>query len=169
MMQAKWLKFGLPLLVSALLGAYFMRLYWQEKYTALLADLAKAEAANMQHVLTQERLQRDKSDAIAQMLEALESAQKTKEKVITKEVIKYVTKNFNSSCKLDDEWVRISNAAVPMPRVTEAASSASESAAKIRDLGEALRVITNNYAACQDSVNRLRGWQEWYRSIEQSN
>lgn len=171
MIRNKIFKFGLPAVavVSALTGAYFMRLYWQEKYTTLLADLAKAEAANMQHLLIQERLQRDKADAIGAMLEAQESAQKTKEKVITKEVIKYVTKNVNSGCNLDDEWVRISDAAVPVPRFAEAASSASESAAKIRDLGEALRVITNNYAACQDSVNRLQGWQQWYRSIQQSN
>jgi hypothetical protein len=153
--------------ISAISGAYFTKLYWSNKYNSLIVKLEKAEKENMQHILSVERLQRDKADAIASKLAAEESARQAKSKVITKEVVKYVESNSNSKCELDDDWVHISDSATPVPRVTETSSETDGTSNKIRDLGDALEVVTNNYSACQDAVDRLQAWQQWYKSISE--
>ena len=152
-------------ILSSVLGAYVTNLYWLNKYDNLVTQLQKAKAENMQYVLDVERLQRDKSNAIANMLAAEQSAREAKAKVITKEVVKYVKTNSNSTCKLDDDWVHISDAATPMPRTANATIRVDVAGENIRDLGHALTVVTNNYGACQDSVDRLEGWQRWYESV----
>lgn len=165
-MIKKYLIIGVAV-VSAITGAYFTKLYWSNKYNNLIVKLEKAEKENMQHVLNVERLQRDKADAVAAQIAAEETARQTKAKVITKEVVRYVEANPNSQCELDDDWVRISDAATPVPRVTETPSEADGTTGEVRDLGDALEVVTNNYSACQDAVDRLEAWQQWYKSISE--
>lgn len=152
---------------SALTGGYLTKLYWSNKYNSLIVDLQKAQKENMQHVLDVERLQREKSDEVAARVVAEATAREAKARVITKEVVKYVENNSNARCQLDNDWVHISNAATPVPRVTETAAAVNGTGEEIRDLGFALGVITTNYNACQDAVDRLQAWQEWYQSVSE--
>jgi len=163
-MFKKYLFLGIAI-ASALGGAYITKLYWSNKYDHLVIQLQEAEKKNMQFVLDVERLQREKASAIERELAAKEVKREQKVKVVTKKVIQYVTQNSNSFFKLDDDWLRIHDAATPVPQVAGSSRETDATGEKVRDLGNALQVVTQNYAACQDSVDRLTAWQDWYKSV----
>lgn len=164
-------KYFIPL--AAIFGAasafYVTNLYWENKHQKLKSDLQAQKLEAIENVLIIERLEKEKSDAIAAKLSAEDAAREVKTETITKEVIKYVTKNENASCELDPEWVRIANDSTPMPRTPQASSSTNGTSSGVSDLGEALRIMTSNYQKCQKVVDRYQAWQEWYRSISDSS
>lgn len=166
--SSKYLFIGI-VLITAASTFYVTNLYWENKHQKLKSDLQAQKLEAIENVLTIERLEKEKSDAIAAKLSAEDAAREVKTETITKEVIKYVSKNENASCKLDPDWVRIANDSTPMPRAPEASGSTDGTDTRVSDLGEALRIMTGNYQKCQKVIDRYKGWQEWYRSISDSS
>lgn len=164
MIIKKYLILGTALI--AFYGGYQVtKWYWSGKYNSLILKLEKANSENLANILEIERLNRERADAVEQKLLAEKKARDAKEKIITKEVIKYVKDNSNSNCSLDPEWVRISSSATPMPRASEASASTDGGESKVYNLGEALEVVTTNYGICQVYVDKLNGWIDWYKSV----
>lgn len=153
-------------------GVYVCDLEWKEKHSALLLTLDAALHINMQSVLQIERLQRDKSNAIAEKLAAERAAQAAKARVITKEVVKYVETNANAGAVVDDDFVCIYNNSVPSVRVpgtAEATSGTNATAGGNENIttGDVLSITVENYAVCRDAIARLQAWQNWYKSVSQ--
>lgn len=151
-------------------GVYVCDLEWKEKHSALLLTLDAALHINMQSVLQIERLQRDKSNAIAEKLAAERAAQAAKARVITKEVVRYVETNANAGAVVDDDFVCIYDNAVPSVRVpgaTETTSGANVAGGNPATIGCVLETTVNNNAICQDAITRLQAWQNWYKSVSQ--
>lgn len=158
-------------IIAASFGAGYKvtDLYWSARYGSLITDLKEQELENANNVIALERENAEKLRLSEVKLVEANAKREVKNTIITKEVIKYVEVNSNSSCVLDDDWVHISNAAAPLPRVPETTAPTDGGAGEVHNLGDALEVMVHNYNVCQVAVDRLKGWREWYTSVSEAN
>src|SRR5699024_784814 len=66
-----------------------------------------------------------------------------------------------ATCQLDARWVQLHNAAAR--NVSPTAGGAGQPHAAPARPGDALGVVTHNYAIAHVCASRLQSWQRWYR------
>lgn len=151
---------------SFLAGGIVAHWAWEARHNELLAKLEREARKSAELTIENERLNHSVAAAVAMQLFAENKARETKSRVITKEVVKYVEKNINSACELDTDFVRIHDAATPVSGSAEGSDTVDGPAGRVQNLGRALEVVTHNYDVCQDAVNKLEAWQQWYRETQ---
>lgn len=132
---------------------------------------SEIQAAGNQHLSTTLRIERAETAASAAAGEANAArlqGQQEKVRIIKQEVIRYVKSPDADRCSLSAGWVQLHDQAAGLSHAPEAAgpsaTATGDSAAAATD-SEALQAVTDNYAICGREIERLRGWQEWYRSV----
>lgn len=167
---------GLYLKAGALVAAFLAGWFgngWRlgEDIAQMERDLAEAAKKQAMAVLSIERLQAERTDALAAKAAAEHRAQTARARVVTKTVIEYVQDPNTGQCELPDSWVLAHNqaagsgvsAAAPS---TSASHAAASRAATDRD---ALIAVTDNYNRCRDNIVQLNGLIEWARSLQTSD
>lgn len=105
---------------------------------------------------------KDKGDALATTQAKAAASQATKDRVITKEVIRYVEVTPAADrCTLPGTW-----------RMRHDASATGEPAEPTRlahgatdpvDDAAALETVADNYAGCRHVIEQVKGWQDWWQ------
>lgn len=131
----------------------------QDKQDQLVIDMAE-------YILLtdHDRIVSDLEDKLRQAKDEVPSP-----KVITKEVIRYVTKKADAMCTLTDGFVRVHDAAIEGRYSTLADSDAgdADTPAKI-ELSRATEVIAGNGAECKYRGEIITAWQDWYKANEKA-
>jgi len=110
------------------------------------------------------KLHRD-NDTLNLALAKERSVQKTKDRIITKEVIRY-EQVATTRCTLDPRWRMLHDAAAtgepPDPRryIAGAGDPVTDATA--------IETVADNYETCRECQHRLAGWQRYWRVIEGS-
>jgi len=103
-------------------------------------------------------------DALSARLEAARAAQKPKDRIITKEIIKYATTiPADRRCTLDGAW-RVLHDAAATGQPADPARLDAGAAASVAD-ATALETIGENYNRCRDAIEQVTGWQAWYAIV----
>ena len=108
------------------------------------------------------------ADQLARDNAALRSAQAPKDRIITKEIVKYefITPP-GQRCTLPGTFRLLHDAAATgQPPATEAGPLAPAAPEPVAD-ATALETIGQNYATCRDTAARLDGWQRRYHQLEE--
>ncbi|MBI2306093.1 MAG: hypothetical protein HYU78_02205 [Rhodocyclales bacterium] len=110
---------------------------------------------------------RTKADTLAADLSAARTAQAPKERLITKEITRYVQVTPAADrCTLPGTWrVRHDAAATGVPLGPESGPVALGAGGPVEDAA-ALDTIGDNYAAARECFAKLAGWQRRYREVE---
>ena len=131
--------------------------------SAIHNDLQKAKDDARAERERVEALQRDAEIVAAELDAERRKKAKTVERVVTKEVVKYVQTRPVIEC-LDSVGVRIHDtAAVGLPE-TEDAAGGSDAETGAATNAEILQVVTLNYAICHDTENQLQALQDWVKA-----
>ena len=118
------------------------------------------QIASYQEKLSAELKKHDELNAL------LKKQQAENNRVIEKEVIRYVEKNANAnSCLLPVRWVQLHNdaATTSMPDA-DASSRVDVTTATI---GAALETVTSNYISCNETRQKLIELQQFVRTIHE--
>lgn len=148
--------------VTGLLGAY---------HHGRRVEAGEVAKQRLQQQQTIQRLQEDrqsKSDQLALLNAARRAEAAPRERLITKEVTRYVQVTEPADrCTLPGTWrVRHDAAATGMPLAAETGTLALGTAAAVDDAA-ALETVADNYATARECLARLEAWQRRYREIEQ--
>lgn len=123
-------------------------------------------AAKLDHALAYaaEIVERQgKVDALAADLEAERAKRIPKNRVITKEVVRYETLPADRRCELDPAW-RLLHDASATGEPADAARVAAGDAEPVADAA-ALETVAGNYEQCREYIDQLRGWQRWWSEV----
>ena len=114
------------------------------------------------------REQQGRADDLAAENNRLRTAQRPKDRLITKEITRYVDVTpANQRCTLPGTWrVRHDAAATGVPTDAGAGSLAIGAGGDVED-ATALDTVGENYAVARDCLAKLAGWQRRYRTLEQ--
>ena len=128
------------------------------------------ETANKEAVASArevEQLQSDLSDAAAKNHALQTESRKTTERVITKEIIKYVQSPDADKCALDPSGVRIHDQAAngSVPKDADTSSGANDSPEGVKG-SQLIPVVVENYNACHEAMDRLKALQEWAAKLQ---
>jgi hypothetical protein len=104
-----------------------------------------------------------KVDALAADLEAERAKRTPKNRIITKEVIRYVELPADRRCTLDPAW-RLLHDAAATGEPADAARVAAGDAEPVADAA-ALEVVAGNYEACREYIEQIEGWQRWWDEV----
>ena len=102
-------------------------------------------------------------DALAADLEAERSRRVPKNRIITKEVIRYAQLPADRRCELDPAW-RVLHDAAATGEPADPARVAAGDADPVADAA-ALETVAGNYEACREYIDQLRGWQRWWGEV----
>lgn len=104
-------------------------------------------------------------DSLSDELEKLRARKQGKDRIITKEVIRYeqVTKP-DERCTLPAAWRVLHDAAATGEPATEAAGLADAGAGAVTDAA-AIATVADNYADCRGYAEQVKGWQGYYREL----
>lgn len=150
----------------AVLGVTALAAYTHGRHTvqgeAATAQLTTALAYAGEIVSRQ-----DTADRLATENTALRAAQAPKDRIITREIIRYETVTPPAlRCLLPGTWrLRHDAAATGEPAAAEAGPVASAAADPVTDAA-ALQTIDSNYAACRNAIDQVDGWQRRYQALE---
>lgn len=151
---------GLSAMVAASAGGFFFgRSYEAGEQAKTQLDKALAYAGEIV-------AQQDRADVTADHIEQLRKAAGKANRVITKEVTRYVevTKPADR-CDLPATWrVRHDAAATGAATDTEALAVAAAGAGAVADAA-ALETVADNYEACRGYIEQVKGWQAYYRML----
>lgn len=111
--------------------------------------------------------QRDRADQLDTDLNAARSTQAPRERIITKEITRYVQVTPpDLRCTLPGTWrVRHDAAATGMPIDAESGSMGLGAGGPVEDAA-ALDTVGDNYAIARECADKLAYWQRRYREIE---
>lgn len=110
------------------------------------------------------KLRRD-NDALNATLAKERNAQRPKDRIITKEVIRY-EQVVTSRCTLDPRWRMLHDAA--------ATGEPPDTGRYIAGAGDpvtdaaAIETVADNYETCRECQHRLSGWQRYWQVIQGS-
>jgi len=139
-------------IVAMMVGAYF---YCDVGYRATLAEFKqKVEIAEQQS-----------KDANAKLAKRTEQQiQVVKETVyVNKELIKNgVGKQIDAQCSVPNSVISLHDSA-SRNEVARSAAIADGTTSRFK-ASELLETVVDNYGACHETAEKLRGWQEWYRT-----
>ncbi len=103
-------------------------------------------------------------DALAVEQAATAAQQAVKDRIITREVIRYVQVTPAADrCTLPGTW-RVRHDAAATGEPGEAAELAAGAAESVAD-DTALGVVAENYTACRGYIEQVAGWQAWCRTV----
>jgi hypothetical protein len=136
--------------VTLIVAAYF---YGGVEYRQMIADL-KARVA------VAEQQSKDANSALEK--KTREKVQVIKETVyVNKTIIKETAgRQIDSQCVLPRSAVSLHNSA-SSNQVSRGAESADGTPSTVK-ASELLETVVDNYGACHENAEKLRGWQEWY-------
>jgi hypothetical protein len=108
-----------------------------------------------------------RADELAAENDRYRAAQAPKDRIITKEVARYVqVTNPADRCRLPGTWrVRHDLSATGEPAGAGAGPLADGAADFVEDAA-ALDTVAENYASCRDAIAKLEGWQRRQRALE---
>ena len=117
--------------------------------------------------LQERERQRDEAqasvDQLARALETARSIRQPKDRIITKEVVRYVDAVPESDrCTLPARWRVLHDAAATGEPPAESSGVADGRAGPVADAA-AIETVTDNYAVCRDAIEQVMGWQAWCR------
>ena len=104
-----------------------------------------------------------KVNALAADLEAERAKRIPKNKIITREVVRYETLPADRRCTLDPAW-RLLHDAAATGEPADAARVAAGDAEPVADAA-AIETVAGNYEACREYIDQLRGWQRWWSEV----
>lgn len=116
-------------------------------------NLADAQAKKLRHEV----------DTLSLDLAAQKAAQRPKDRIINREVVRYETLQPDRRCTLDGAWRMLHDAAATGDPAT-AARAFTDRADPVAD-ATALETVAGNYEACREWRADLIGWQRWWRSV----
>lgn len=146
------------LLLAAVLTASHLTAYHMGRNADATAKLDQALAYAAEIVERQ-----GKVDALAADLEAERAKRIPKNRIITKEVVRYETLPADRRCTLDPAW-RLLHDVAATGEPADPARVAAGAAEPVAD-ATALEVVAGNYEACREYIERLRGWQRWWGEV----
>ena len=113
------------------------------------------------------REQQGRADILAAENTTLRAQQAPKDRIITKEITRYVEVTpADERCTLPGTWrVRHDAAATGVPTDAEAGSLAIGTGGEVEDAA-ALETVGENYATARECLGKLEGWQRRYRQLE---
>lgn len=104
------------------------------------------------------------NDQLSADLERARSIRAPKDRIITKDVIRYETLIAPADrCVLDGRW-RLLHDAAATGEPADAAGLAAGAAEPVTD-AQALEGVTDNYIGCRESIDKVRGWQRWWDEV----
>jgi hypothetical protein len=107
-------------------------------------------------------------DMLAANLELARTVQKPKDRIITREVIRYEqVVPADRRCLLDGAWRLRHDAAAtgdPASLMAEPASLVDGGAEPVEDAA-ALGVVAENYEQCRGLIDQVAGWQRWHEAV----
>lgn len=108
---------------------------------------------------------RAKTDAIAVNQATAQAAQAIKDRIIEREVIRYVEVTPAADrCILPGTW-RVRHDAAASGEPAEPSTLASGQADPVSDAA-ALETISENYTECRSAIAQVVGWQEWWATAK---
>jgi hypothetical protein len=154
----RWLAGGL-LLVGLLLGSYL------HGRNTMVGEIAREQRDNEHLAAAQLAAKQRRVDVLSATLEAARAAQKPKDRIITKEIIRYeTTVPADRRCMLDGAW-RVLHDAAATGQPADPARLAAGAAASVTDAA-ALDTVGENYNRCRDAIDQVTGWQAWYAIVK---
>ena len=146
------------LLLCAVLTASHLTAYHMGRNADAAAKLDQALAYAAEIVERQ-----GKVDALAADLEAERAKRTPKNRIITKEVIRYAQLPADRRCELDPAW-RVLHDAAATGEPADTARVATGAADPVADAA-ALETVAGNYEQCREYIDQLRGWQRWWGEV----
>jgi hypothetical protein len=139
--------------VAALIvAAYF---YGGVGYRAMIADLkARVAVAEQQSRDANTVLEKKTQEHLKAIKEA-----KNENKRIVRET---VGRQIDSQCSLPNSAVSLHNSA-SANQVSRGAASTDGTPSSVK-ASELIETVVDNYGTCHETAEKLRGWQEWYRT-----
>jgi hypothetical protein len=147
-------------LLAAVLTASHLTAYHMGRRAEDGAKLDQALAYAAEIVERQGR-----ADALASELEAERAKRTPKNRIITKEVIRYAQLPADRRCELDPAW-RVLHDAAATGEPADPARVAAGDAEPVADAA-ALEVVAGNYEACREYIEQVEGWQRWWDEVSQ--
>jgi hypothetical protein len=139
-------------IAALVVGAYFGG---QLSYRSAIADLkARIAVAEQQSKDANAALEKQTQEHIAELRKA-----KNENKTIIREV---AGRQIDSQCTLPRSAVSLHNSA-SRGEVSRGANSIDGTASTVK-ASELLEAVVDNYGTCHETAEKLRGWQEWYRT-----
>lgn len=102
-------------------------------------------------------------DQLAADLETARAAQRPRDRIITREVIRYAQLPADRRCDLDGAW-RLLHDAAATGEPAETARLAPGGAPPIGDAA-ALDAVAGNYEQCRGYIKQIEGWQAWWQGV----
>jgi len=103
-------------------------------------------------------------DALGTMQAATLATQAVKDRIITREVIRYVQVTPAADrCTLPGTW-RVRHDAAATGDPAQATGLAADTAHPVAD-DTALATVAENYTACRGYIEQVAGWQAWCRAV----
>lgn len=153
----RWLA-GILLLAALLVGSYL-----HGRHT-MAGEIAQEQRDDDRLAAAQLAAKQRRVDALSATLEAARAAQKPKDRIITKEIIKYATTiPADRRCTLDGAW-RVLHDAAATGQPADPARLDAGAAQNITDAA-ALDTVGENYNRCRDAIEQVTGWQAWYNIV----
>jgi hypothetical protein len=156
---AKWAVVGLAI-VGLTLGAY--------RHGRHVAEGEIAEAQRTVAIAYAARIveQQDEADRLAEQNAAQRSAREAQDRVITKEITRYVeTTPAAIRCRLPGTFRLLHDAAATGQPAFATTGPLADAAADPVEDATALEIVGDNYAACRDAIAKLEGWQRRQRAL----
>lgn len=148
-------------LTVSVIGAYA----WGRQDGRELEAGAHAKALHAQAVAYAGEIVRQQGevDTIAADLQAARAAQRPRDRIITKEVVRYETLPADRRCTLDGAWRLLHDAAATGAPADTARVVAGDAPA-VADAA-ALETVAGNYESCRDAQQQVAGWQRWWAAV----
>jgi len=163
LLKAEGLKIAATVLaiLAVLLGAYH---HGRHVKAGEVAEEQRKQLVEIKRL--QDELQA-KADQLALLNAARRAETATREKLITREVLRYVQVTDPADrCTLPGTWrVRHDAAATGLPLAPESGPLAPGTLAPVEDAA-ALETVADNYAAARECADKLAGWQRRYHTLE---
>lgn len=162
-------------------SAFWIGWEWRDRSADLEAAVAAQQRAELyqqaqaaqtiasEQARNVERLTAERTALASEAAALRDQEREVVERVVTREVIRYVQNPNTVRTVLPFEWVRIHDRAATgrgagMPAATDGPRRPDAVAAPVTD-ADALVVITDNYTTCQATRDQLIGLQDWVRSL----
>ena len=146
------------LLFAVMLTASHLTAYHMGRNADAATKLDQALAYAAEIVERQGRV-----DTLAADLEAERAKRIPKNRIITKEVVRYETLPADRRCELDPAW-RLLHDVAATGEPADTARVVAGDAEPVADAA-ALETVAGNYEQCREYIDQLRGWQRWWNEV----
>lgn len=108
----------------------------------------------------------DVSDTVGTKVETETAKERVVTKTLIREVIKYVPASADAQCVVPVGFVRLHDQAAAglLPDPASAAGEPADAPSGVA-LSAVGATVAENYGACREDAERLKGWQAWYSGV----